>query len=590
MWSSTYSSRRSHEQPHNESKNSRSSSPGEALDSHRRTSSEATPRPTPANTRFLTASNDQDGNKNVLAPHSADVFTSSSKRLGFLADKLSSSLSGTVHNQKNQTQLLLPHGHSRGDSSATSVSLSPSTAPMASSASLANAAKAHTSPSKQRTYDPKLVTREMHRLGNMSQLSSLAPQLSSAPSATSLSLPPPSMSQVSLASTSTTDPWGSLHVHVLPLFNGEPLRIPIEDLNTLVKNHISTVVSSSPSRALAKLENDASELIASGMVTLNAKLMGVDDEKLVARLVETWGFFWDQILTYVEGVLLPLQTDPTLNSLSRTSKQHHRATSPVRTTGHGPQASKSSAQLINGTPTIDVRTVALKSFRDRVVYPLYPRLHARLSLPNRQDVFQETGGYQQPRLQQMLLVLSAQSRQRPVAMSLTAPVPQPTPEEAAISDLLHLVRNPHPQTSARKQPFKTGFQPRTPSFLSGGLPRDRRGRIAKKKTTGPSDLSTAVGPFDDDDLGDDTPRHGLSSGTYVLDIDREKEREMLEALRSPEPNTRASIGGWGLGGIHEVPMKSTEEEEEEDELDQAQADLESYMASMNSPVEPSKRR
>jgi len=65
-------------------------------------------------------------------------------------------------------------------------------------------------------------------------------------------------------------------------------------------------VSLSPSKALANLENDASELIASGMVTLNAKLKGIDDEKLVARVVEIWGFFWDQVLTYLEGVrLLP---------------------------------------------------------------------------------------------------------------------------------------------------------------------------------------------------------------------------------------------------------------------------------------------
>lgn len=79
-----------------------------------------------------------------------------------------------------------------------------------------------------------------------------------------------------------------------------------EDLNVLVKRHIQSVVSSSPPKALATLENDASELIASGMVTLNAKLMGIDDEKLVARVVEIWGFFWDQVLTYVEGVSLLL--------------------------------------------------------------------------------------------------------------------------------------------------------------------------------------------------------------------------------------------------------------------------------------------
>jgi HbrB-like len=162
----------------------------------------------------------------------------------------------------------------------------------------------------------------MHRLGNLAHLpSALAPQLSAAPSVTSLTLPPPgSMSQINVSSTSTADPWGTLHVHVLPLFNGEPLRIPMhvpsfmllersitfashsEDLNVLVKRHIQFVVSSFPSKALATLENDASELIASGMVTLNAKLSGIDDEKLVARVVEVWGFFWDQVLTYLEGV------------------------------------------------------------------------------------------------------------------------------------------------------------------------------------------------------------------------------------------------------------------------------------------------
>jgi hypothetical protein len=75
-----------------------------------------------------------------------------------------------------------------------------------------------------------------------------------------------------------------------------------EDLNTLVKRHINTIVSSSPSKALATLDGEVAELISLGMVTLKAKLVGIDDDKLVGRVVEIWGFFWDQILTYVEGV------------------------------------------------------------------------------------------------------------------------------------------------------------------------------------------------------------------------------------------------------------------------------------------------
>lgn len=463
---------------------------------------------------------------------------------------------------------------------------------MASSSNLGGANKSHTSPSKAshgRTYDSKLVSREMHRLGNLGHLpSALAPQLSAAPSVTSLTLPPPGgMSQINVSSTSTTDPWGTLHVHVLPLFNGEPLRIPIEDLNVLVKRHIQLVVSSSPSKALATLENDASELIASGMVTLNAKLSGIDDEKLVPRVVEVWGFFWDQVLTYLEGVLLPLQTDPLLSSLYRTPKSH-RATSPTRQNGPH-KGSLASAMNPASTHHIDVRSVALKSFRDRVILPPSQRLYSRLSATNRQDSLQETNSHQMPRLQQMLLVLSSESRHLPVTFSLTTPAPQPTAGESAIRDLLRLVRNPRPKADIRNQKFKNspGFQTRTPTFLSGGLPRDRRGRVALKGKN-PPELTGLRGlglGTEDEIFGEETPRMG--PGSYAIDMERvEREREFLEALRSPEiepTGTRVSLGGWGLGAGNVENSKASEEEEEEDEpldWDQAQAVVE-RMVGMN---------
>ena len=73
-------------------------------------------------------------------------------------------------------------------------------------------------------------------------------------------------------------------------------------MNQLVKRHIQSVVSNSPARAVTTLESETSELIGSGMDTLNGKLAGVEEEKLVGRVVELWGFFWDQVLPYVEGV------------------------------------------------------------------------------------------------------------------------------------------------------------------------------------------------------------------------------------------------------------------------------------------------
>ena len=69
-----------------------------------------------------------------------------------------------------------------------------------------------------------------------------------------------------------------------------------------MKHHIQVVVSSTPSKALVSLDNDATEIIRNGMVTLSAKLNGVEDEKMISRVVDLWTFFWGQVLPYVEGV------------------------------------------------------------------------------------------------------------------------------------------------------------------------------------------------------------------------------------------------------------------------------------------------
>jgi hypothetical protein len=175
------------------------------------------------------------------------------------------------------------------------------------------------------------------------------------------------------------------------------------------------VLSQSPAKAFVTLENDTSDLLYAGMYTLNAKFIGIDEEKLVGRVVEIWGFFWDQVLPYVEGVrfspphsfpvlflltnaskvLLPLQTDPLLSSLYRTPKTH-RTSSPTRQSTGLPSSSQLSANHI------DVRTVALRSFRDNVILPLFPRLISRLTTLSHVDNFPD---YQQPRLLQMYVCL-----------------------------------------------------------------------------------------------------------------------------------------------------------------------------------------
>ncbi|KAL0581860.1 hypothetical protein V5O48_000228 [Marasmius crinis-equi] len=337
-----------------------------------------------------------------------------------------------------------------------------------------------------------------------------------------------------------------------------------EDLNQYVKQHISSVVSASPSRSVATLEQDTVELLASGMVTLNAKLNGVEDDKLLGRVVDRWGFFWEQVLTYVEGVLLPLQNDPLFSSLYSGGR---------RGPGHAAGKSSISGMASSSHPAIDVRTLALRSFRDKIILPLSGRLYTRLAMSVRlEEQGQAQGELVPARLSQMLLVLNAQARARPPAFSLTAAPPQLSPGETAVNDLLRLVRSPrrgfgpgNKSLGASNMNARMSVKS-SASFLSGGVPRDRRGRVAMKLKDRDKD------PNRTKDL-DETPRNTQTA------IEREREREFLDSLKSPdiETTSRANQGGWGLGpgpGKKEEAQSQQKDEDEFKDWDQAQAELE----------------
>lgn len=86
---------------------------------------------------------------------------------------------------------------------------------------------AQPSPSKSnRTYDAKQLTQQMQRLGQSHLSPGLPHSLNSSASASVLSLPA-SASGPSAATPQDSNAWGSLHMYVLPLFNGDALRLPM---------------------------------------------------------------------------------------------------------------------------------------------------------------------------------------------------------------------------------------------------------------------------------------------------------------------------------------------------------------------------
>lgn len=126
-------------------------------------------------------------------------------------------------------------------------------------------------------------------------------------------------------------------------------------------------------------------------------------------------------------------------------------------------------------------------------------------------------------------------------------------------------------TGARLSGQRGAYAPRTLSFLSGNVPRDRRGRIAHRP--GPLSLDETSSDPEDDVV---TPRLGLGVGAGVGA--RERERELLESLRSPDlPDARQSVGGWGLGRWDEGVSAREKDDDDEDE----QADIEQTQVSLS---------
>lgn len=98
-------------------------------------------------------------------------------------------------------------------------------------------------------------------------------------------------------------------------------------------------------------------------------------------------------------------------------------------------------------------------------------------------------------------------------------------------DLLRLVRSPGSLADRLRSPNSRNLHggiANPATFLSGAIPRDRRGRIAQKKKKGKAGTIMAGSGGEDDNLDDgvETPRNGF--GGFTSDP---REQELLEALR-----------------------------------------------------------
>ncbi|KAM5348575.1 hypothetical protein ACJ41O_008399 [Fusarium nematophilum] len=175
---------------------------------------------------------------------------------------------------------------------------------------------------------------------------------------------------------SLDDAWPYLKAKLLVIFEGEDLRLPVEDFNRVVQMHIQWCIKRrSPNTML----EDLRDLLNTGFSSLDRTLRQTPEDRFIPTLVELWMFTFTSILPYMQAVFLPLDLEVSGCGGLMTGDQ-------ARDFWGGVLASSSSdkpARVAPASTVLDVRRLVLIAYRDIVILPRYETLKtifSRLSL------------------------------------------------------------------------------------------------------------------------------------------------------------------------------------------------------------------
>ncbi len=203
--------------------------------------------------------------------------------------------------------------------------------------------------------------------GALSGGTGLAPSIFGVPSSSShsASSSAPSTLQGFGNNMRSEDAWDLLKAKLLVVFDGDELRIPVEDLNGLVTAHIQRCIVK---RSAPAIVEDLREFLQTGFTSLDQTLRNVPDHRLVPHLVDMWLFVFGKLLPYMQAVFLPLDLE---------FKGHGALMTPQEAAdfwGANPDSTDSAFGN-----EFDVRRIVLLSYRDNVILAHYEALKATFS-------------------------------------------------------------------------------------------------------------------------------------------------------------------------------------------------------------------
>ncbi|KAF8850998.1 HbrB-like protein [Acephala macrosclerotiorum] len=182
------------------------------------------------------------------------------------------------------------------------------------------------------------------------------------------------LSKYGLNNMGADDAWPFLKAKLLVIFEGEDLRLPVEELNRLVTTHIQRCIQK---RAPSIVVEDLRDLLATGFSSLDQMLHRTPDDRLIPHLVEMWLFTFTSILPYMQAVFLPLDLEFSGHGPLMTPEQARDFW------GALPSSSKEMNSNIPASNALEVRRIVLTAYRDTVILPRFDTLKtifSRLSL------------------------------------------------------------------------------------------------------------------------------------------------------------------------------------------------------------------
>lgn len=210
---------------------------------------------------------------------------------------------------------------------------------------------------------------------------------------TPLYLEPIDSAKYGLNSMSMDDAFPYLKSKLLVIFEGEDLRLPVEDFNRIVTLHLQYCIKS---RSPMQVVDDLRDLLWTGFSSLDHNLRKHSEDRLIPNLVDLWMHVFTGVLPYMQAVFLPLDLEFAGVGSLLTPEQARDFWGGVIASTNGslpndqlqqpiPDANgrHGSISLAPASAALDVRRLVLTAYRDVVILPRYDKLKtifSRLSL------------------------------------------------------------------------------------------------------------------------------------------------------------------------------------------------------------------